>query len=100
MRIVGDHESIISHVLDLVGNNWLFVGFWHRWKLLGLQMLFVILLSHQLSNARSHFFTDGNSLGVSFLWVEGAISDGVNKLCSLGTLENTWVFNGKFLLHD
>ena len=97
MSIVGDHESINSSVLDSIGDSRIMVALWNRWELLHIQMLLVVLLGHQLSHAGSHFFTDGNGLGVSFLWVEGAISDSVNKLGSFGTLQNTWVFNGEFL---
>ena len=97
MSIVGDHESINSSVLDSIGDSWIMVALWHRWKLLHIQMLLVVLLGHQLSNTGRHFFTDGNGLSIGFLWVECAISDSVNELGSFSTFQNTWVFNGEFL---
>ena len=97
MSIVSDHESINSSILNSVGDSWVIVALWNRWQLLHIQMLLVVLLGHQFSNSGSHFFTDGNGLRVSSLWVEGAIFDSVNELGSFGTLQNTWVFNSEFL---
>ena len=64
VSIIGNHESVISHVFNVICDDWTLVLFGHWRELLGFQMLFVVLLGKQSSGHLGNFFTDDLALSI------------------------------------